>query len=523
MGKSSINFFKSVRARTTAAAMAVVAVALLLAAIAILEYTGHAVSAGAVSLARNQISDIAILIKGGEIQDPLPVPRGDLGVQIFDARGAVVASTTNIASLPALVRVLPSTKSILTSIKLGDHKLASGINGDTNGMLVGERLDVPPGGLTVVKYSTSPTSDYQKAEVSEHLVVTNPINGAQGSSALSHGAPSVFVLVWASLASEEQSNHAIETSLFIFYPLLLLLVGILVWVMTGRALEPVEKIRAEVEGISGSNLHSRVFVPPTRDEIAKLASTMNEMLDRLETSSERMREFVSDASHELKSPIASIRAELEVSLLHPEATEMPAALMAALDEAGRMQRIVEDLLTLAKIDENVIRPNLESVDIDEIVASEARRIRLQLGKAIDASEVGAARIVADGDQIFRVVRNLLENAARHAKSKVSVSVHIVDDVVELRISDDGPGIAPEMRDKIFERFHRVDEDRSRDSGGSGLGLAIVASLVKLHHGTIQVSEEPSHLGGAEFVLRIPADPAYLTPSDSFQPIHSLSE
>ena len=517
--KNRFTIFKSVRARTTAAAMLVVAIALLLAAVAILEYTRRTASAAAVSLARNQISDIALLLKGGEIQDPLPVPRGDLGVQIFDARGKVVATTANIASLGALARVSLGASSVLSSVKLGDHKVGSGINGDTNGMLVGQRLSVAPDGLRVVKYQTSPTSDYQKAEVSEHLVDTAGPPLVSGGK-VSQAPPSVFVLVWSSLASEEQANHAIETSLFILYPLLLLLVGILVWVMTGRALEPVEKIRAEVEGISGANLHSRVYVPPTRDEIAKLASTMNEMLDRLETSSERMREFVSDASHELKSPIASIRAELEVSLLHPEATEMPAALMAALDEAGRMQRIVEDLLTLAKIDEKVIHPKFENVDIDEIVAAEARRIRLQQGKAIDASNVGAARIVADSDQIFRVVRNLLENAARHAKSKVSVSLRVVDSMVELRICDDGPGIPAEMKDKIFERFHRVDEDRSRNSGGSGLGLAIVASLVKLHNGTVGVSAEPSRLGGAEFIVRLPADPAYLGQLETFQPIHS---
>ena len=509
--------FKSVRARTTAAAMAVVAVALFLAALAILANTWSALNSAALSLARNQISEVALLVKGGEISDPLPIPRGDLGLQIIDAMGKVAASTSNISGFGSLARISRSTNSIVSKVQLGDHSLGNETRGDSSGVLVGQRVIVPPAGLKVVKYGASPTADFQKPEIFERAIATSPgrtLNGGATQPA------TVFVLVWASLASSEQSTHAIETSLSILFPILVLFVGFMVWFLTGRALGPVEKIRSEVATISGSNLHSRVFVPPTHDEIAKLAATMNEMLNRLEASSENMRQFVSDASHELKSPIASIRAELEVSLLHPEATEIPSALMAALAEADRMQRIVEDLLTLAKIDEKVIIPKFETVDLDEIIASEARRLRLHHGVIVDASDVRAARIRADGDQIFRIVRNLLENAARHAHSRVAICLQIVDGIVELRISDDGPGIAPAMVDKVFERFHRVDEDRSRMSGGSGLGLAIVASLVELHGGTITVLAQPGQLGGAEFVLRLPADEAFLSRNEVFQPIHN---
>ncbi len=512
-------FLRSVRAKAALAAMAVVAVALALASAAILEATFSAVDAAAQNLARNQVASIALMMKGGELSDPLPVPRGDLGVQVIDAAGTVVATTANVAHLGAFATVAPGTNSILQNLKLGDHRILGDLRGDSSGVLLGQRVSVPADGLRVVRYSTATLADAQPREVSEIQVKTSPTTGS-GTASASPGSQSVFVLVFASLGTTVQSTRATENSLFILFPLLVILVGVVVWYLTGRALRPVEKIRSQVAAISGTNLHARVHEPTSRDEIAKLGATMNEMLDRLEQSSERMRAFVSDASHELRSPIASIRAELEVSLLHPEATEMPVALAAALEEAARMQRIVDDLLTLAKIDEKVLVPKSESVDLDEMVATEARRIRAQYGKNVDTTDVHAARIVGDRDQIFRVVRNLLDNAARYSRSRVLISLRVYDDAVELRVSDDGPGIPAEMREQIFERFHRVDEDRSRISGGSGLGLAIAASLVELHGGRLFVEEGSSELGGAEFVLELPADPAF-SASDAIQPIHTL--
>ncbi|MDA8210115.1 MAG: HAMP domain-containing sensor histidine kinase [Actinomycetota bacterium] len=512
-------FLRSVRAKAALAAMAVVAVALALASVAILEATFSAVDAAAQNLARNQIASVALIMKGGEVSDPLPVPRGDLGVQVIDATGKVVATTANVAKLDAFANITPATNSLLQNLKLGDHRILGDLKGDSEGVLVGERVSVPADGLRVVHYSTATQADNQPREISEIQVKTSPTPGV-GTANATPGSQSVFVLVFASLGTTVQSTRATETSLFVLFPILVILVGLVVWYLTGRALRPVEKIRSEVATISGANLHARVHLPTSRDEIAKLAATMNEMLDRLEQSSERMRAFVSDASHELRSPIASIRAELEVSLLHPEATEMPVALSAALEEAARMQRIVDDLLTLAKIDEKVLVAKTESVDMDEIVATEARRIRAQYGKSVDTTEVQAARILGDRDQIFRVVRNLFDNAARYSRSRVAISLTVLDGTVELRVSDDGPGIPEEMREKVFERFHRVEKDRSRISGGSGLGLAIAASLVELHRGRLYVEEGPSELGGAELVLQLPADPAF-SGREPIQPIHTL--
>ncbi len=506
--------------RTTVAATVLVSFALLLAAIILLQNTVSALNQGALNLAKSELGEVQLLLKNPEIPNPLPVPRGDLGVQILDAHGAVVASTSNFAGLKPVMRISPAMSSVVEESHLGSSILGDRFGNDSYGTIVGTRVALTSEGLRVVKFATQAMADLpNNNEISERSVATS-LTYRNSHGILVKTPPSVFVVVWASLSSREASTHAIEGSLLTLFPLLVILLGVLVWFLTGRALNPVEKIRSEVTRISGTSLDKRVFVPETDDEIARLATTMNEMLDRIESSTKRMKRFVSDASHELRSPISSIRAELEVAQLHPEATDMPSSLAAALVEAERMQRIVADLLTLAKIDENAIVPKMDSVDIDEIITAEVRRMRLYEGLSVDATHVGAARIKGDSDQIFRIVRNLLENAARHASSRIAIQLGVVGTNVVLRISDDGPGIPPDMRDKIFERFHRVEEDRSRASGGSGLGLAIVASLVELHMGKIYVSDKPNELGGAEFVVTFPADQAFLGLEIEFQPIHT---
>ncbi|WP_201732121.1 ATP-binding protein [Acidithrix sp. C25] len=519
------SFYRSVRARTTFAAVLVVSLALFLAGVVLLRNTLDAFDQAAMNLARTELGTVSIMLHSRDILNPLPAPRGDLGVQIIDSQGRVVASTGNFSGLGPITKIPPAQGAVNLTYTPPSSNLHRRFVRDSNGVIVGAAVPVSSEGLSIVKFSSGATPDIGLPERSETPVLTTKkeIGPAAGNQKLA--SAKVYVFVWASLASREQSINAIETSLFVVFPLLVILVGLIVWFVTGLALSPVEKIRSEVSDISGSNLHRRVFVPQTKDEIAALAFTMNAMLDRIEVSTERQRQFVSDASHELRSPISSIRAELEVALLHPEATDIPQSLNAALDEAQRMQRIVADLLTLAKLDEKVIRPSLESVDLDEIISAEARRVRIHNQKIVDATRVSAARVRADRDQIIRVIRNLLENAARHSRSTISIGLRTIDyhgeASVELRIGDDGPGIAPEMREKVFERFHRVDEDRARISGGSGLGLSIVAALVELHQGTIEVSAEPAELGGAEFILHLPIDPDFADLDvESIQQIHT---
>ena len=517
---SRLGFFRSVRMRTTVAATVLVSIALFLAAIILLQNTVGALNQGALNLAKSELGEVELLLKNPEIPNPLPVPRGDLGVQILDSHDAVVASTSNFVGLKPVIKVSSKMNSITELSYLGRSVLGDRFGQDRYGAILGSRVLLSSPELRVVRFSNQATADLPSSnEISEQNVLTT-FTFRNSKGILQTSTPSVFVVVWASLSSSDASTNAIEGSLLTLFPLLVILLGVLVWFLTGRALNPVEKIRSEVTRISGSNLDKRVHVPETDDEIAKLALTMNEMLDRIESSTKRMKRFVSDASHELRSPISSIRAELEVAQLHPEATDIPSALEAALTEAERMQRIVADLLTLAKIDENAIVPKFDSVDLDEIITAEVRRLRLHNGLTVDATHVSAARIQGDADQIFRIVRNLLENAARHADSKIMIQLGVNAEEVELRIADDGPGIPIELRDKIFERFHRVEEDRARASGGSGLGLAITASLVDLHKGEIFVSSDTNALGGAEFVIIFPADPAFLGIDIEFQPIHT---
>ena len=294
----------------------------------------------------------------------------------------------------------------------------------------------------------------------------------------------------------------LKTILWISVPALILLVGFAVWYLAGRALRPVEAIRAQAEAITGTTLDRRVPEPKTKDEVGRLARTMNAMLDRLERSSQKQRQFVSDASHELRSPIASIRTNLEVALRNTDRADWPEAARRALADDERMEQMVTDLLDLARLDEDIEAvpiTALPEVDLDELVLDETLRAHRS---AVDTTRVSAGRVHGRREQLARVVRNLLDNADRHASSRVALSLQNGTEAVELTVEDDGPGSAPEDRERVFERFTRLDDGRARDDGGLGLGLSMVKTIVERHGGTIVVDESP--LGGARFAVRLPA-------------------
>lgn len=282
-------------------------------------------------------------------------------------------------------------------------------------------------------------------------------------------------------------------------PLLVLAVGTLAWVVVGRSLDPIEHIRAEVEAISSSTLQRRVPVPGTGDEVERLARTMNGMLDRLEGAAARQRRFVSDASHELRSPLATMRTELEVALAHPDRADWPRVAADVLADNARLEALVGDLLELARLDEGAAPVPASDVDLDDVVVDEATRPR---AVPVDASGVHAARVAGDRAGLARVVRNLLDNAARHASSRVWVATSRDGDDVVLTVDDDGPGVPEAERERIFERFTRADAARARSGGGVGLGLAVVRAIVERHGGTVRAGDRPG--GGARFTVRLPA-------------------
>jgi len=295
-----------------------------------------------------------------------------------------------------------------------------------------------------------------------------------------------------------QSAEALRRGLWVATPFLLALIAAAAWLITGRALSPVLAMTRQVRRVTTATLHERLPEPGTGDEIAALARTLNDMLARLDAAARRQREFVSDASHELRSPIASLRAQLEVALAHPTRAEWPAVAQSALAESLRLEALVADLLLLARLDESTGRPRAE-VDLDDVVLEEVRRPRRV---PVDASRIGAGRVLGDASQLARVARNLLDNAARHARARVEVSLKRQGAEIVLAVDDDGPGIAEADRERVFQRFTRLEEARSRDAGGVGLGLALVRRVAERHGGSARILQSP--LGGARAEVRLPA-------------------
>jgi signal transduction histidine kinase len=232
---------------------------------------------------------------------------------------------------------------------------------------------------------------------------------------------------------------------------------------------------------------------------------MNAMLDRLEAAQAQQRQFVSDASHELRSPIAAIRQHAEVALAHPDRILAPDLAATVLSENRRVERLVDDLLTLARADERLLVVAPRSLDLDDIVFAEVEQRRTATAMVVDAHHVSAGRVTGDTRALRRMVRNLLDNAARHARSRVDVALSTTHDGVVLVVSDDGSGVPFGERSRIFERFVRLDDSRARDGGGTGLGLAIVAEVVAAHRGTVRVADADG--GGARFEVVLPADGA----------------
>jgi signal transduction histidine kinase len=317
----------------------------------------------------------------------------------------------------------------------------------------------------------------------------------------------VTVTAAAPVDQVARSVEALRDRLWIGLPVAVALVAAVAWVLVGRALRPVDAMRAEVDEITGSTMHRRVREPATSDEIARLARTMNAMLGRLDATATRQRQFVSDASHELRSPVAAIRTSLEVARRRADRADWPSVVDTALAEESRLEALLDDLLLLAAQDENgaaTVHP--EPVDLAALATTEARRPR-RVPVEVDLwpADGPALRIAADADQLAHALSNLVDNAARYATSVVQITLSCYEGIVRVAVDDDGPGIPVAERERVFERFTRLDDSRTRAQGGSGLGLAVVRAIVSRHHGRVHIEDSP--LGGARFVAEFPADSA----------------
>ena len=263
------------------------------------------------------------------------------------------------------------------------------------------------------------------------------------------------------------------------------------------ALAPVERIRAEVDGIRASGSDARVTVPNTDDEISRLAQTMNSMLERLDQAGQSQRAFISDASHELRSPLTTI-------LLLSEGQNDNDPTRATIHrEASRLQAIVEDMLLLAKADDGQLPLRHDDVDFDDIVLAETTRLRAVSHCAVSVS-ITPARLSGDATRLTQVVRNLTDNAARHANSEIRIRLTTENSRALLTVDNDGAPVPKALRDKIFDRFVRLDEARNRDAGGSGLGLAIAKAIVVNHAGHIDTSSTDD--GWCRFTVSLPLAP-----------------
>ncbi|TDD19930.1 sensor histidine kinase [Nonomuraea diastatica] len=292
-------------------------------------------------------------------------------------------------------------------------------------------------------------------------------------------------------------TRVLEMIVFVQIAVLVALASWTTWLVTGRALRPVAIMRAELDAVRAGDLSHRVSQPPGDDELAQLARSVNNTLARLERSAEQQRQFASDASHELRTPIAGLRAQLESAQLYPADTDVESLVSGSLRDTDRLEAIITDLLLLARIGSQVDAAK-EHIDLAVLVRQELSTRSDKVPVQVELDE----GVVVEGVrvQLGRVLTNLLDNAQRHAESRVLVTVSRADGMAVLAVENDGMEIAVEDRERIFERFTRLDAARSRDAGGTGLGLAIARDVAMAHGGRIAVEDCP---GGARLVLRLP--------------------
>ncbi|MGW1771335.1 ATP-binding protein [Streptomyces sp. NPDC002104] len=441
----------SVRVTTTLGAVAVVTVALLTACAGLLGVIRHGLVGSAERTALARAHAVAGVTGQGRLVERLAVPDGeDSLLQVVTDDGRVLAASDNLAGRGPVASFEPAP---------GHDSAARGLN-----------LALRP-------------------DPRDHpfRVVAVRAKGKDGGE--------VTVYAGTSLETAEYTQRLILTAMAPGIPLLVLLVAAVTWRSTGRALRPVEAIRAEVAEITERDLGRRVPVPDSRDEVARLSLTMNATLDRLEESMDRQRRFVADASHELRNPIAALRAHVEVAIAHPQLLHGE----ELLDDVVRVQQLADDLLLLARLDTGQA-PERAALDLATTVRETvARRPRGRVPVTVSADV--AAPVHGNRGQLTRVLDNLLDNAQRHARTAITVTVSTGDGTVDLEVRDDGAGVPEAERERIFTRFTRLDASRSRDAGGTGLGLAIARDIATAHGGTLTVPAGP----GGRFLLRLPAD------------------
>ena len=447
--------FATVRVRLAVLSLLVVAAGLVVGGVIVVELVRHNLTSNVETEALQRARDTVALLGAGQLPRALPPTREDrTAVQVVDADGRVLAADLETIAHAPLLNERPSGGPLTVTL---DHP-GLGDGGSYEVVGLNASYDARP----VVVYAASP------------------------------------------LEPVDEAVQATAIGLAVTVPLLLLIVGGTSWVLVGRALRPVEELRTEVADITASDLDRRVPEPEIQDEIGRLARTMNEMLARLQTAHERQRRFVGDAAHELRSPVANILTQLEVGLAHRKDTDWVPLAQSLHRDGVRLDQLSEQLLVLSRADADAAGQPLQDVDLDELVLAEVEALRARGKVRVDLPEFSAARLTGRPEELRMVVRNLLDNAERHARQLVTVRLWTTAEAAELAVADDGAGIPPDYRERVFERFYRMDSARDRRSGGAGLGLAIVRDVALGYGGTAWVADSAD---GAEFHVRLPIGPA----------------
>ncbi|GAA2294229.1 sensor histidine kinase [Streptomyces violaceusniger] len=461
--------FGSVRARAALGATVVVAVALVAAGIAVLAVLRSNLADRAEVDAGATARAVASKVAGGVAYRELDLG-DDTPVQIVDEDHRVRAVSDDLQAV---------TGTGSSSVRPVPAPPGEDDDDDDGGGGEGEVSSTPEYGSGTARVDGT-TAEYRWAAIE--------VTDARGED--------VTVYAGAPLATERGAVATVRNAMLLGLPLLLLVVAAVTWLVTRRALRPVEGIRREMAAITAStDLSRRVPVPGSYDEVARLARTTNETLTALEASVERQRAFVADASHELRSPVASLRTQLEVGAAHPELLDLD----GAVEDVVRLQRLAADLLLLARLDAGERPTGGAPVALDALVREELAQ---RLGDRVPVrDETAPVAVPGSRGQLAQVLGNLVDNAQRHARSGVRVAVRDEGRWAVLEVADDGAGVPEAERERIFERFVRLDDARSRDDGGAGLGLAIARDVAVRHGGTLAVRAAPE--GGALFELRLP--------------------
>lgn len=444
----------SVRSRATIGASFVLAIALVVGAFAAAGLLRRALASDAESLLVDRVDEVEALVHAGLLTRVLAPTGREVGqVQVVDSSGAVVAVTPGLAGTTRL-----------------DVIDAPPVGKETRATIDGKTIAGVPG------------QDYR--------IVARTVQSGLGP---------LTIYAVTSLDSAHRAQRYLVNSLLIGLPLLVALAAVVISRVVKRALAPVDAMRAEVDRIEANDLSGRVKASTSDDEIANLGLTLNRMLDRLEEASSQQQLFAAAASHELRSPLSTIRTELEVGLAYPDRAEWTKVAEDALIEVARLEELTRDLRVLTR-SRSMKASTAVPFQLPDVVAAEVALRRPPRGLRYH-SALATAEVAADPDAVVRVVRNLLDNAERHAASEIRVGVASNGTGSTLSVSNDGPPIPVDDLERIFEPFMRLDEARSLDVGGNGLGLAIARSIMTALGGSIAASEVAS---GAEFIAWFPS-------------------